>query len=171
MGSPTESYPAGNLANYIPRATSAQCSTVPLFRNSITPGSIVAGRSCGNTTARPRLGTWRALGQAVLIYLSIGSCALTAQQNQPGRDTFGEMIAFARLASVACERLAPDAEGFHALALRTLIKPPLTEKEIVAKEKAVKQLRVRLGFRKWCQRYTDEMAQARILVEVLRKQN
>ena len=78
--------------------------------------------------------TWGALGQAVLIYLSIGSCALTAQQNQPGRDTFGEMIAFARLASVACERLAPDAEGFHAPALRTLIKPPLTEKEIVAKE-------------------------------------
>jgi hypothetical protein len=115
--------------------------------------------------------TWRTLGQAVLIYLSIGSCALTAQQNQPGRETFGEMIAFARLASVACERLAPDAEGFHALALRTLVKPPLTEKEIVAKEKDVKQLRVRLGFRKWCQRYTDEMAQARILVEVLRKQN
>jgi hypothetical protein len=105
--------------------------------------------------------TWRALGQAVLIYLSIGSCALTAQQNQPARETFGKMIAFARLASVACERLA----------LRTLIKPPLTEKEIVAKEKDVKQLRVRLGFRKWCQRYTDEMAQARILVEVLRKQN
>ena len=92
--------------------------------------------------------TWRALGQAVLIYLSIGSCALTAQQNQPGRETFGEMIAFARLASVACGRLAPDAEGFHALALRTLVKPPLTEKEIVAKEKDVKQLRVRLGFRK-----------------------
>jgi len=114
---------------------------------------------------------WRALGQAFLIYLSIGSCALTAQQNQPGRETFSEMIAFARLASVACERLAPDAEGFHALALRTLVKPPLTEKEIVAKEKDVKQLRVRLGFRKWCQRYTDEMAQARILVEVLRKQN
>ena len=96
---------------------------------------------------------------------------MTAQQNQPGRDTFGEMIAFARLASVACERLAPDAEGFHALALRTLVKPPPTEKEIVAKEKDVKQLRVRLGFRTWCQRYTDEMAQARILVEVLRKQN
>ena len=35
---------------YIPRATSAQCNTVLLFRNSITPGSIVAGRSCGSTT-------------------------------------------------------------------------------------------------------------------------
>src|SRR5262249_28086555 len=81
--------------------------------------------------------TWRVLGEAVLIYLSIGGCALTAQQNQPGRETFGEMIAFARLASVACERLAPDAEGFHALALRTLVKPPLTEKEIAAKEKDV----------------------------------
>ena len=47
------------------------------------------------------------------------------------------MIAYARLAVGACERLAPDAEGFHALALMRLIKPPLTEKEIVAKEKDV----------------------------------
>ncbi len=31
-------------------ATSAQCETVLLFRNSMTPGSIVAGRSCGSTT-------------------------------------------------------------------------------------------------------------------------
>ena len=90
--------------------------------------------------------TWRALGQAVLIYLSIGSCALTAQQNQPGRETFGEMIAFARLASVACGRLAPDAEGFHALALRTLVKPPLTEKEIVAKEKTSSSFEFVSGF-------------------------
>jgi hypothetical protein len=52
---------------------------------------------------------WRALGQAVLIYLSIGSCALTAQQNQPGSETFSEMIAFARLASVAC-----DGQGLNA---------------------------------------------------------
>jgi hypothetical protein len=37
-------------AGYIPRATSAQCNTVLLFRNSMTPGSIVAGRSCGSTT-------------------------------------------------------------------------------------------------------------------------
>jgi len=52
-----------------------------------------------------------------------------------------------------------------------LIKPPLTEKEIVAKEKNVKRLRDRLGLRKWCQRYAGEMAQARILVEALRRQN
>jgi hypothetical protein len=38
------------------------------------------------------------------------------------------MIAFARLASVPCQRLAPDADSFHALALRRLIKPPITEK-------------------------------------------
>src|SRR5947209_1629285 len=36
-------------AAYIPRATSAQCNTVLLFRNSMTPGSIVAGRSWGST--------------------------------------------------------------------------------------------------------------------------
>jgi hypothetical protein len=52
-----------------------------------------------------------------------------------------------------------------------LIKPPLTEKEIVVKEKDVKRLRDRLGLRKWCQRYAGEMAQARILVEALRRQN
>jgi hypothetical protein len=38
-------------------------------------------------------------------------------------------------ASVACDRVVPDVEGFHALALQRPIKPPLTEKEIVAKEK------------------------------------
>jgi hypothetical protein len=31
-------------------ALSAQCNTGLLFRNSITPGSIVADRSCGNMT-------------------------------------------------------------------------------------------------------------------------
>ena len=81
------------------------------------------------------------------------------------------MIAYARLAASACERLEPDAEGLNALALLTLIKPPLTEEEIVAKEKDVRQLRERLGFRKWCELYAGEMAQARILVEVLRRQN
>jgi hypothetical protein len=106
-----------------------------------------------------------------LVYLVIGSCVGTAQDNRPDRATFAEMIAFARLASVACERQAPDAEGLRALALRTLIKPPLTEKEIVAKEKDVRRLRERLGFRKWCQLFANEMAQARILVEVLRRQN
>ena len=34
---------------YNPSVTSAQRSTVLPFRNSITPGSIVAGRSCGST--------------------------------------------------------------------------------------------------------------------------
>jgi hypothetical protein len=81
------------------------------------------------------------------------------------------MVAFARLASVACERLAPDAEGFHALALVTLVKPPLTEEEIIAQEKDVKQLRERLGLPRWCQLYAGEMEQARILIEVLRRQN
>ena len=108
---------------------------------------------------------------AVSIYLAIGTCAATAQDNRPGRATFAEMIAYARLAGGACERLAPEGDGFYARALMRLIKPPLTEKEIVAKEKNVKRLRDRLGLRKWCQRYADEMAQARILVEALRRQN
>jgi hypothetical protein len=81
------------------------------------------------------------------------------------------MVAFSRLGSVACQRLAPDVEGFHALRLLRLIKPPLTEKEIAAKEKEVKRLRDRLGLSRWCRLYVAEMEQARILVEVLRRQS
>ena len=113
----------------------------------------------------------RALGQAVLVYLVIASSAATAQDTQPGRGTFAEMVAFAKLGSVACQRLAPDVEGFHALALLRLIKPSLTDKEIVAKEKELKRLRDRLGLSRWCRLYAGEMEQARILVEVLRRQN
>src|SRR5215468_749847 len=109
--------------------------------------------------------TWRALGQVVLVYFAVGGCAVTAQDTQPGRATFAEMVAFARLASVPCKRLAPDVEGFHALALLRLIKPPL------AKEKDIKRLRDRLGLSRWCKRYAGEMEQARILVQVLRRQN
>src|SRR5262245_16512140 len=72
--------------------------------------------------------TWRALGQVVLVYFGVGGAAVTAEATQPGRATFAEMIAFARLASVPCQRLAPDADSFHALALRRLIKPPITER-------------------------------------------
>ena len=79
--------------------------------------------------------TWRALGQVVLVYFAVGGAAVTAQDTQPGRATFAEMIAFARLAPVPCQRLAPDADSFHALALRRLIKPPITEEEIAAKKK------------------------------------
>jgi hypothetical protein len=46
--------------------------------------------------------TWRALGQVVLVYFAVGGAAVTAQDTQPGRATFAEMIAFARLASVPC---------------------------------------------------------------------
>ena len=115
--------------------------------------------------------TWRALGQVVLVYFAVGGAAVTAQDTQPGRTTFVEMIAFARLASVPCQRLAPDADSFHALALRRLIQPPITEEEIAAKEKDIKRLRVRLGLGSWCKRYAGQMEQARILVQVLRRQN
>jgi hypothetical protein len=71
------------------------------------------------------------------------------------------MIAFARLGSVPCKRLAPDAENFPALALLTLVKPPLTKDEIVAQEKDVKQLRGHVGLFRWCQLYAGEMEQAR----------
>jgi len=116
--------------------------------------------------------TSRSLGQIVLVYFAVGGAVVTAQQDtQPGRATFAEMIAFARLASVPCQRLAPDADIFHALALRRLIQPPITEEEIAAKEKDIKRLRVRLGLSRWCKRYAGQMEQARILVQVLRRQN
>jgi len=82
-----------------------------------------------------------------------------------------ESILHARTGKIVLQQNLPDADGFYARALMRLIKPPLTEKEIVAKEKDVKRLRDRLGLRKWCQRYAGEMAQARILVEALRRQN
>jgi hypothetical protein len=113
---------------------------------------------------------WRPIGP-FLICLAISGCGATAQDNQPAREAFAKMVAFAKLASVACARLAPDAEGFRALALLTLVKPPLTEEEIVGQEKDVRQLRDRLGLRRWCQLYAGQMEQARILVEVLRRQN
>src|SRR6516164_5056827 len=69
--------------------------------------------------------TWRALGQVVLVYCAFGGAAVTAQNTQPGRATFAEMIAFASLASVPCQRLAPDADSFHALTLWRLIQPPI----------------------------------------------
>jgi hypothetical protein len=115
--------------------------------------------------------SWRALGQVVLVYFGVGGAAVTAQDSRPARATFAEMIAFARIASVACQRLAPDADSVHALALRELIKPPITEEEIAAKEKNIKRLRVRLGLSRWCKRYAAVMEQARILVQVLRRQN
>jgi hypothetical protein len=115
--------------------------------------------------------TWRTLGQVVIVYFAINCSALTAQDLQPGRATFAEMVAFARLASVPCKRLAPDADGFHALVLQRLIKPPLAQEEIAAKEKDVKRLRDRLGLSRWCKHYAGEMEQARIFVQVLRRQN
>src|SRR5437660_9921285 len=86
---------------------------------------------------------------AVSIYLAIGTCAATAQDNRPSRATFAEMIAYPRVAVGACERLAPDAEGFHALARMRLINPPITEKEIVANENDVKRVGDRIGLSKW----------------------
>src|SRR5260221_592734 len=94
--------------------------------------------------------TWGPIGPFLICCLAIIGCGATAQDNQPARETFAKMVVFARLASVACARLAPDAEGFRALALLTLVKPPLTEEEIVGQEKDVRQLRDRLGLRRWC---------------------
>jgi hypothetical protein len=52
-----------------------------------------------------------------------------------------------------------------------LLNRPFTEEEIAAKEKDIKRLRIRLGLNSWCKRYAGQMEQARILVQVLRRQN
>src|SRR5262249_36036025 len=143
-------------------------STTPRCRCRVESLNVFAASFEATSMTSP---TWRALGQVVLVYFAVGGAAVTAQDVQPGRATFAEMIAFARLASVPCQRLAPDADSFHALALRRLIKPPITEEEIAAKEKDIKRLRVRLGLSGWCKRYAGQMEQVRILVQALRRQN
>ena len=143
-------------------------STTPRCRSRVESLGVFAASFEDMSMTSP---TWRALGQVVLVYFAVGGAAVTAQDTQPGRATFAEMIAFARLASVPCQHLAPDTDSFHALALRRLIKPPITEEEIAAKEKDIKRLRVRLGLSSWCKRYAGQMEQARILVQVLRRQN
>jgi hypothetical protein len=160
--------------------TQGHHSAISIDRRSCTPflaqmktfspqrGSGREARREGMPTTSP---TWRALGQIVLVYFAVGGAAVTAQDTQPGRATFVEMIAFARLASIPCQRLAPDADSFHARALRRLVQPPITAEEIAAKEKDIKRLRVRLGLSRWCKRYAGQMEQARILVQVLRRQN
>ena len=153
----------GAGANFVFGGPRPECGPGPFHRRS-------ADTICEALDDLEVASTWRA-GQTVSIYLMIGSCAVTAQDNRPGRATFAEMIAFARLASVACQHLAPDADSFHALALRRLVKPSTTEEEIAAKVRDVKRLRVRLGLSRWCKRYAGEMEQARILVQVLRRQN
>jgi hypothetical protein len=101
----------------------------PGIGRAILIGAALPSRRSAKLKCRSPAG--RALGQAILIYLAIASSPVTAQDAQPGRATFAEMVAFARVGSVASQRLAPDVEGFHALALLRLIKPPLTDKAIV----------------------------------------
>ena len=148
--------------DFIPRAGSLRLSAGTLGYRSLR--LALEGMSMTSTT-------WRALGRVVVVYFAISGSTVTAQDLQPGRATFAEMVAFARLASVPCKRLAPDVDDFHALVLQRLIKPSLAQEEIAAKEKHVKRLRDRLGLSRWCKRYAGEMEQARILVQVLRRQN
>src|SRR5262249_1275215 len=143
-------------------------ATTPRCRSRVESLGVFAASFEDMSMTSP---TWRALGQVVLVYFAVGGAAVTAQDTHPGRATFAERMGFARLAWVPWQGLAPDTDSFHALALRRLIKPPITEEEIAAKEKDIKRLRVRLGLSSWCKRYAGQMEQARILVQVLRRQN
>src|SRR4051794_17140505 len=144
------------------------CSAPAYFDNRATLSCLVHNSYASSASRHKDRGytkeapmAW-AFGLAALIYFAIARSAIAAQDAQPGRDTLAQMVAFARLGSVACQRLAPDVEGFHALVLLRLITPPLTEKEIVANEKDVVRLRDRLGLSRWCKLYAGEMEQARI---------
>jgi len=79
--------------------------------------------------------TWRALGQIVLVYFAVGGAAVTAQDTQPGRATFAEMIAFARLASVPCQRLAPDGIAFSRWRSGGLFNRRSPRKRLLPKKK------------------------------------
>ena len=71
--------------------------------------------------------TWRALCQVVLVYFAVGGCAVTAQDTQPGRATFAEMVAFARLASVPCKgslKGVPSRRVYGLRGDRTDAMPP-----------------------------------------------
>jgi hypothetical protein len=70
--------------------------------------------------------TWRAVGQAVLIYLVISGSAVTAQITQPGRATFAKMVANAAAAagpggtgSMEKAAAAGFTIGFYATSFRT----------------------------------------------------
>ena len=142
-----------------------------LILDESAPAESASGRLKEGAFESMGLITCQLLACTALVYLGMPGYTATAQDTQPARATFAEMIAFARLASVACQQLAPDAEALHAFALQRFIKPPLTDKEITAKEKEVKQLRNRVGLTRWCRRYAGKMEQARIQVQVLRGKN
>ena len=115
--------------------------------------------------------TWRTLGQAILIYFAIPRpMQLQDRTCSPVGQPWPKWWRLADLLLSPVHN-TPDVESFRALALQRLAKPPLIEKEIVDKEKEVKRLRNRVGHKRWCQRYTGLMEQARILVQVLRRQN
>src|SRR5215467_12137401 len=79
--------------------------------------------------------TWRALGQIVLVYFAVGGAAVTAQDTQPGRATFVEMIAFARLASVPCQRLARMRIAFTRWRSGGLVNRRSPRKRLLPKKK------------------------------------
>ena len=80
----------------------------PGIGRAILIGAALPSRRSAKLKCRSPAG--RALGQAILIYLAIASSPVTAQDAQPGRATFAEMVAFARVGSVASQRLAPDVD-------------------------------------------------------------
>jgi hypothetical protein len=75
-------------------------STTPRCRSRVESLGVFAASFEDTSMTSP---TWRALGQVVLVYFAVGGAAVTAQDAQPGRATFAEVIAFARLASVPCQ--------------------------------------------------------------------
>ena len=56
--------------------------------------------------------------------------------------------------------------GFEALALYMVVKPPISEESIEAKEAYVADLRRKIGYVKWCELYSVEMEEAHFVAEL-----
>jgi hypothetical protein len=84
----------------------------------------------------------------------------TAQDfDAAGRDKMAEWMAFIREAPEACPKVSAMWIG-EALTLYVMMKEPVGEDAIVAKQKYLTALRAKIGWVNWCQLYAAEMMEA-----------
>jgi hypothetical protein len=113
--------------------------------------------ACVPTAAGRLIGAAAILGTAAAAF---------AQDDAAGRAKLAEMVAFFRQASKPCAyTLDATAHAWPAelLSLLFVMKPPITEDEIAAKEKEVADYKTKLGGQKWCELYAVEMREAHLI--------
>jgi hypothetical protein len=103
------------------------------------------------------------LAAACIILLSQTGIGAADDLDAAGRAKMAEMTAFIRHAPDSCPKAVPDLWIFEALALNMSIKPPVSEDEIVSKEKYLNGLRSKIGYVKWCALFAVEMEQAHMI--------